>query len=68
MSDQLYRTSVCVLACINNNDNIAIVASDDAEKAMEIVGKFIEQIPGCSSDDTITAYKVQKIVRDIKFR
>ena len=35
---------------------------------MEIVVKFLEQTPGCSSDDTMTVYKVQKIVRDVKFR
>ena len=54
--------------CINNNENRVIVASDDAETAMEIVVKFLEQTPGCSSDDTMAAYKVQKIVRDVKFR
>ena len=31
-----------------------MVASDDAEEAMEIV-----QTPGCSSNDTMAAYKVQ---------
>ena len=45
-----------------------IVASDDAGKAMKIVVKFLEQTPGCSSDDTMAAYKVQKRVRDVKFR
>ena len=45
-----------------------MVASDDAEKAMEIVVKFLEQAPGCSSDDTMAAYKAQNIVRDGKFR
>ena len=45
-----------------------IVASDDAEKAMEIVGKFLELTPGCSSDDTTAAYEVQHIVHDVKFR
>ena len=54
--------------CINNNDNRVIVASDDAEKAMEIVVKFLEQTPGCSSDDTMAANKVQKMIRDVKFR
>ena len=44
-----------------------MVASDYAEKAMEIVMKFLEQTPGCSSDDTMAVYKVQKIVRDVKF-
>ena len=53
--------------CINNNDNTVMVASDDAEKAMETKVKFLEQIPGCSSDDTIAAYK-RKIVRDVKFK
>ena len=45
-----------------------IVASDDAEKAMKIVMKFSEQTPGCRSDDTMAAYKVQKIIHDVKFR
>ena len=54
--------------CINNKDNRLMVASDDAEKAMEILKKFLEQTPGCSSDDTISAYKVQNIVRGVKFR
>ena len=54
--------------CINNNDNRVIVTSDDAEVAIEIVGKFLEQTPVCRSDDTIAAYKVQKIVHDVKFR
>ena len=45
-----------------------IVASDDAEKAMEIVVKFLKQTPGCRSDDTMTAYKVQKIAHDVKFK
>ena len=49
----------------NNNNNRVIVASDDAEKAMEIVVKFLEQAPGCSSDDTMAVYKVQKIGRDV---
>ena len=35
---------------------------------MEIVVKFLEQTPGYSSDDTMAVYKVQKIVRDVKFR
>ena len=38
-----------------------MVASNNAEKAMEIV-------LGCSYDDTMSAYKVQKILRDVKFR
>ena len=54
--------------CINNNDNRVVVASDDAETAMEAVVKFLGQTPGCSSDDTMVAYKVQKIVRDVIFR
>ena len=45
-----------------------MVASDDAEIAMEIVVKFLEQTPGYSSNDTMAAYKVQKIVRDVEFR
>ena len=45
-----------------------MVANDVAEKAMEIIVKFLEQIPGCNSDDTMAAYKVQKVVRDVKFR
>ena len=53
---------------MNNNDNTMIVASDDAEKAMEIIVKLLEQAPGCSSDDTMAAFKVQKIVRDVTFR
>ena len=53
---------------INNNDNRVIVAGEDAEKAMEIVVKFLEHIPGVSSDDTMAAYKVQRIVHDGKFR
>ena len=40
-----------------------MVASDGAEMAMEIVVKFLEETPGCSSDDTMAAYKVQKIVQ-----
>ena len=44
-----------------------MVASDDTQKAIEIV-KFLEQIPGCSSDDTMATYKVHKIARDVKFR
>ena len=35
--------------------------------AMKIVVKILEQTPGCSSDDTMAAYKVQKIVHDVKF-
>ena len=35
---------------------------------MERVVKFLEQTPGCSSNNTMTAYKVQKIVHDVKFR
>ena len=55
--------------CINNNDNRVIVASDDEKKkAMEIVVKFLEQIPEYSSNDTMAAYKVQKIVCNVKFR
>ena len=46
--------------CINNNDNRVMVASEDAEKAMEIVVKFLEQTPGCSSDETMAVYKLQK--------
>ena len=34
-----------------------MVASDDAEKAMEIVEKFLEQIFGCRNGDTMAAYK-----------
>ena len=30
--------------------------------------KFLEQTPDSSSDDTMLAYKVQKIVCDVKFR
>ena len=45
-----------------------IVVSGDAEVAMEILVKFLGQTPGCSSDDTIAAYKVQKIVHEVKFR
>ena len=45
-----------------------LVASDDAEVAMEIVVKFLEQAPSFRSDDTIAAYKVQKIVHEFKFR
>ena len=45
-----------------------IVASGDAVVAMEIVVKLLEQTPGCSSDDTMAACKVQKIVHDVKFR
>ena len=44
------------------------VTSDDAEVAMEIIVKFLEQTFCCSSDDTMAAYKVQKIVPDVKFR
>ena len=44
-----------------------IVASDDAEVAMEIVVKFLEQTPGCRSDDTMAVYKVPKKVRDVKY-
>ena len=51
-----------VWVCINNNDNRVIVASDDAEKAMEIVLKFLELW------HIMTVYKVQKIVHDVKFR
>ena len=47
----VYRTSGGVWENINNNDNRVIVASDDAEVAMEIVVKFLEQTPGCSCDD-----------------
>ena len=36
-----------------------MVASYDAEKAMGIVVKFLEQTPGCSRDDTMAAYKVR---------
>ena len=43
-------------------------ASDDAEVTMEIVVRFLEQTPGCRSDDTLAAYKVQKIVHDVEFR
>ena len=64
----VHRTSGSVRVCINNNDNRVMVASDDTEKAMEIAGKFLEQAPGCSSYDTMVAYKVQKIARDVKFR
>ena len=35
---------------------------------MEMVVKFLEQTSGCSGDDTKAAYKVQKIVHDVKFR
>ena len=45
-----------------------MVPIDDAEKAMEIVVKCLEQTPGCSSDDNMATYKVQKIVHDVKFR
>ena len=45
-----------------------IVASEDAEVTMEIVVKFLEHTAGCSSDDTMAAYKVQKMVHDYKFR
>ena len=45
-----------------------MIASDDAEKAMEILEKFLEQTPCCSIDDTMAAQKVQKIVHDVKFR
>ena len=45
-----------------------MVASDDAEVTIEIIVKFLEQTPGCSSDDTMAAYMVQKIVDDLKFR
>ena len=64
----MHRTSGSVGECINNNDNTVIAASDDAEVPMETVVKFLEQTPGCSSDDTMSAYKVQKIVRDFEFR
>ena len=52
----------------NNNDNRVTVASNDAEYSMEIVEKFLEQTPNCSSDDTMPVYKVQKIEREVKFR
>ena len=45
-----------------------MVATDDATEAFEIVLKFLEQTPGCTSDDTMAAYKVQKIERNVKFR
>ena len=45
-----------------------MVASDDAENVMEILVKFLEQTLGCSSDYNMAAYKLQKIVRDVKFR
>ena len=45
-----------------------LVASDDAEVAMEIVVKFLEQTPGCRSNDTLAVYKIQKIVHDVKFK
>ena len=54
--------------CININDYRVMVASDDAENDMEMLVKFSEQSPGCSSDYTMAAYKVQKIVRDVDFR
>ena len=37
-----------------------MVASEDAEKAMQIVVKFLEQAPGCSGDDTMAASKCRK--------
>ena len=45
-----------------------MVASDDAEKAMEIVVKLLVQTPGCSSDDIMAAYKEQKLFPDVNFR
>ena len=63
-----HRTSGTVSVCINHNANRVIIASEDAEKVIEIVVKFLEQTPGCRSDDTMVAYRVQKIVRDVKFR
>ena len=68
MRMSVQRTSGSVWVCINNNYNRLIVASDDAEKAMKTVVKFLEQTSGRSSDDTMAAYKVQKIVRHVKFR
>ena len=43
---------------MNNNDNRVIVANDDAEMAMKIVVKFLEQTLGCSSNDTMAVCKV----------
>ena len=30
--------------------------------------KFLEQTPGCSSNDTMAACKVQEVVHGVKFR
>ena len=33
-----------------------MIASDDAEKAMEIVEEFLEQTPSSNSNDTMAVY------------
>ena len=42
------------------------VSWKDAKNAMNTFIKFFEQTPGCTSDDSMTAYRLEKILRTRK--